>query len=73
MGGRGLHLSERNVMAKKEYKVVGDLIVHGFKKGETFAADLPEHEERLLIESGHVKPVKQKETTAPSGGTAATQ
>lgn len=56
-------------MAKKEYEVVGDMIVHGFTKGEKFAADLLEYEERLLIDGGHVKPVKQtmtlsRETTA---------
>lgn len=42
---------------KKTYKVVGDLIVHGHAKGETFSMELPEHAEALLIESGHVQVV----------------
>lgn len=57
----------------KTYKVVGDAIVHGFKKGETFVADLAKHEERILVDGGHVTVAKEKtEATAPvTGGTAA--
>lgn len=41
-------------MAKKTYEVVGESIVHGFEKGETFVADLAEHDEKLLVDGGHV-------------------
>jgi len=49
-------------MAKKTYEVVGDSIVHGFKKGETFVADLSETAEKALIDGGHV--IVQKIETA---------
>jgi hypothetical protein len=67
-------------VSDKTYKVVGEAIVHGFKKGETFVADLVEHEEDLLIRGGHVEvvggtattpaPVVSSTTisTAPAGG-----
>lgn len=53
---------------EKTYKVVGDRIVHGAKKGARFIADLAEHEEHLLLVAGHVKVVTDK-SAAPVGGT----
>jgi hypothetical protein len=51
-------------MSEKTYKVVGETLVHGFKKGETFVANLLEHEEDLLVRGGHVEVVGSK--TAPT-------
>lgn len=59
----------------KTYEVVGDAIVHGFRKGETFVAELAAHEEALLVEAGHIRrkrsaPV-EPEAPAPSESPAA--
>ena len=51
-------------MAKKTYEVVGDAVVHGCRKGETFEASLAAHEEALLVEAGHVVVAKAKKAEA---------
>lgn len=45
---------------KKGYEVVGDAIVHGFRKGEKFVADLFDHEEHLLLVAGHIRVVPEE-------------
>ena len=44
---------------EREYEVVGDNRVHGHDPGETFTADLADHEEALLVASGNVRRVKR--------------
>ena len=39
---------------KQKFEVVGDSIVHGFKKGQSFTADLGDDAVRYLIEGGHI-------------------
>lgn len=48
------------VRTAREYKVVGPRIVLGHKPGSTFTALIPEQQEALLIESGHIKHTKKE-------------
>lgn len=54
----------------KTYEVVGDAIVHGYKKGESFVADLATHEEALLVAAGHIR---RKRTEKPEESAAKTK
>lgn len=47
-------------MAKKTYKVTGELPVAGNAPGEEFTFDFGD-QEAALIEGGHIKPVKSAE------------
>ena len=52
-------------MAEKTYEVVGNHAVHGHLPGSTFVADLETWAEDLLVEAGHLRPVKTaKEKTS---------
>ena len=48
-------------MAKKRYRVCGELPVAGAQPGEEFSAEFLEHEEEALVASGAIEPVKAKE------------
>lgn len=50
-------------MAKKRYRVSGELPVAGAQPGEEFSAEFEPHEEEALIASGAIEPVsKPKES-----------
>ena len=50
-------------MAKKRYRVSGDLPVAGAQPGEEFSAEFLPHEEEALLASGAIEPVsKSKES-----------
>jgi hypothetical protein len=47
-------------MAKKRYRVVGELPVSGAQPGEEFQAEFLEHEEEALLASGAIEVVSDK-------------
>ena len=50
-------------MAKKRYRVCGELPVAGAQPGEEFTAEFLPHEEEALLASGAIEPVsKSKES-----------
>lgn len=50
-------------MAGKTYQVVGNHPVHGHAPGSRFVADLDDWTERVLVEAGHLRPVKDPKET----------
>lgn len=47
-------------MAKKTYRVVGDSLVAGHVKGQTFEFEYTPEQEQALIDGGHVQVVPEK-------------
>lgn len=46
-------------MAKKRYRVVGELPVSGAQPGEEFEAEFLPHEEEALLVSGAIEPASK--------------
>ncbi len=51
-------------MSKKTYRVTGDSVVAGHKKGDEFKADYTEEQAQALIDGGHIKEVNEAKKEA---------
>jgi len=56
------HDPQPALMPEKTYEVVGNHAVHGHTPGSTFTADLEAWAESHLVDAGHLRVVKAKES-----------